>query len=627
MGESVKRFCLALALGLAMVGLPAAARCADAVVVDRDDDDGDGVPDGEQGAVLHHVDLVSLPVERGVRGGRVSLGPGVRLFADGRPVSDGQNVPPGTKWLGLQATAPGALTAVVGTSHVELSAIAVWALDGRGGDVDLTRSRASFERWEPRRLPDDPLAPDTDPDALRVVLVGSPDALPAAVDILSLREDGVLVGALRSVAAAPMTCPPVITVDPALACVSTIPIRVVIDAIDAGHPLVAERSLVGALGGALVIAREGAEAPSAGRGALHVRPSFEVSGKLQMIRVGAPRLPEFAGLPRMRAALRVRLVRLSPGGAPPIGGDDEGAVATARRAVRRASQLWWGCGIDFGPPEALDVAVVDPPPAHLLVLGCEGGLPTQGGGGIRFRVQGMSVDVALPAGLLPAEAARRVALRLAELGLRAQIGDHAPAASAAYGSSDVSVRLASGDLADLEPPASGPVSTDRALGACIGQVNLDDGLQHFSDNDASVGTVEERALLGAYDDGDPRTIELVVVPGFGRGGRIGESFIGSDLGSLANAIVVDRGGLLASRSSSTVGHELGHVLLDDPGHPDDFGSDTSTLLMDADAASPSAFGPRRLGLEECRRVLYQSGPAAPAPLLVAVPLRPLGAPP
>ena len=78
------------------------------------------------------------------------------------------------------------------------------------------------------------------------------------------------------------------------------------------------------------------------------------------------------------------------------------------------------------------------------------------------------------------------------------------------------------------------------------------------------------------------------------------------------------------RSSFALSHELGHVLLDDPGHPDDFGADTPTRLMDADAANGSAYGPRRLLVSECVRAIRQSGPAAPVPLLTPWPLAPLG---
>jgi hypothetical protein len=164
------------------------------------------------------------------------------------------------------------------------------------------------------------------------------------------------------------------------------------------------------------------------------------------------------------------------------------------------------------------------------------------------------------------------------------------------------------------------VSSDATLSACIGRVDLEDGLQHFGDVDAIAGTVEERALVKAFDDGDPGTIEVFVVPSFGGGGRIGESFISADGGAMKNLLIEDRAGVRADRASFALAHELGHILLDEPGHPDDFGIDTPTRLMDADAANPSAYGPRRLLVDECVRALRQSGPGAPVPLLTAWPL-------
>jgi hypothetical protein len=141
--------------------------------------------------------------------------------------------------------------------------------------------------------------------------------------------------------------------------------------------------------------------------------------------------------------------------------------------------------------------------------------------------------------------------------------------------------------------------------------------------DAMAGTLEERTLLKALDDGDPSTIEVVVVPLFAGGGRIGESFIGSDLSSVRNVVLLDRAGIRARKSSLTLAHELGHVLMDLPGHPDDYGFDAPSLLMDSDAADASPFGPRRISIEECTRVVRQAGPKARVPLLVDWPVAPL----
>ena len=54
--------------------------------------------------------------------------------------------------------------------------------------------------------------------------------------------------------------------------------------------------------------------------------------------------------------------------------------------------------------------------------------------------------------------------------------------------------------------------------------------------------------------------------------------------------------------------------------PDDYGVDRPSDLMDADAADPSVFGPRRLSIEECERAVRQSGPKTATPLLSSWPL-------
>jgi hypothetical protein len=208
--------------------------------------------------------------------------------------------------------------------------------------------------------------------------------------------------------------------------------------------------------------------------------------------------------------------------------------------------------------------------------------------------------------------------------LASVVSPNARIAPAANGSVDVSVRRLDGRLTAFELSASGaPLSSDATFVAAIGSVDLSDGLQHFGDMDSVAGTIEERTLLKAVDDGDPRTIDVLVVPLFAGGGRIGESFIASDLSSVRDAIILDRAGIRARRSSLTLAHELGHVLMDLPGHPDDYGVDTPTQLMDSDGSDASPFGPRRLTLDECARVVRQAGPAARVPLLTEWPVGPI----
>jgi hypothetical protein len=237
------------------------------------------------------------------------------------------------------------------------------------------------------------------------------------------------------------------------------------------------------------------------------------------------------------------------------------------------------------------------------------------------------VSVAVARGSIPDRVAADLAQALERVGFVPIISPNARIAPGASGSVDVLVRRHDGQLATVEPIKPGaPVTSDATLAVRIGSVDLSDGLQHFGDMDSVAGTLEERTLLKSVDDGDPHTVEVVVVPSFTGGGRIGESFIASDLSSLRNVVLLDRAGVRARRSSLTLAHELGHVLLDMPGHPDDYGIDTPTLLMDSDASDASPFGPRRLTIDECERVVRQAGPKARLPLLVDWPIGALAYP-
>lgn len=117
------------------------------------------------------------------------------------------------------------------------------------------------------------------------------------------------------------------------------------------------------------------------------------------------------------------------------------------------------------------------------------------------------------------------------------------------------------------------------------------------------------------EDHDPRVVQVLYVPYFSGGGRVGESFIYGDGSSLKNVIIVDRSGVRSRPEQPRRRARLGHVLLDVPGHPDDFGKDTPSLLMDSDASDASVYGPRRVTTEECARVRAEAGPRAKIPLL------------
>ena len=471
----------------------------------------------------------------------------------------------------------------------------IYGLDGAGRVVDLAREGATIQRTPPSRLPDDPLANTGDPDELRLLVVGQADDLPGALTVASVGQAGERVDALGSLALTSSPCPVDLPAARGRVCGVTVPVRAVADDIDRLHPLIKERSLRAELGGSLLVGAVGA------------------SGSTARVRVGGPRHTDLGPLQSLQATLRVHLVRVRKGGPAPIGGNDAEAIESAKAEVQRANGIWSSCGIGFDD-QTTKIEVVDPPSPWLLSLGCDVGLPASGGR-VSFRVEGRRVDVAVPRGTSPRGAARLVANRVEKLGLKARISDNAPIGPSVGASADVLIRKADGSLATIAPIPKEPLSTDATLSACIGEVDLEDGLQHFGDVDAIAGTVEERALVKAFDDGDPSTIEVIVVPSFAGGSRIGESFIFADAGAVRNVVLEDRGGFRADRASFTLAHELGHVLLDQPGHPDDYGMDTPTQLMDADAANGTAFGPRRLTIEECERAVRQSGPASPVRVL------------
>jgi hypothetical protein len=475
----------------------------------------------------------------------------------------------------------------------------VHAVDGRGERVDLARSHASLSRVLPGSLASgDDAKKKPDPDALHWFIAGPESELPSRVRIRSRRPTGEALDVLDEVPTSAAPCP--FPVTPADKCRRTPLIRATADIIDRSHPSSSGRSLRAEVGGTLAVQLSGRKAVE--------------------IRVGGPRKTRLGALERYRGQLRVRVVRLAPGGSVPIGGDARGALAIAREEVRTASALWGQCGIHFGLPQELDIEVVDPPPAHLLAVGCEQGLPASGGE-LAFRVAGREMRVRTRAGQTPTEVAGSVAEALRQARLRAEVSPNARTSPGALRTVDVLVRNADGMPAAIEASARAELSSDPTLRLCLGELDLADGLTHFTDFDAVAGTIEERALIKAFDDGNPSTIEVFIVPSFARSGRIGESFIYSEGAGVRNVVILDRAGVRAGARSYALAHELGHILLDMPDHPDDFGVDQPESLMDADAADPTIFGPRRLSIAECERAIVQSGPGAPVPLLQDWPLR------
>jgi hypothetical protein len=302
-----------------------------------------------------------------------------------------------------------------------------------------------------------------------------------------------------------------------------------------------------------------------------------------------------------------------------VGGGEATARTVVRDEARTVSMLWGQCGIHFGSGEQIAVDLVDPPPQYLVAVGCDLGVPASGGE-ITLGVGSETIRVKTRSGDSPVMAAQAVATAAAAAGIRATVSTNARILPGAMRTADVAFRNANGAFADVHVIPSTPLSTDATLSVCLGEVNLGDGLSHFDDLDAAAGTVEERALVRAYQDDDPSTIEVFIVPSFSKTGRIGESFIDTDGTGIQNAVIIDRAGIRSGARSYALAHEIGHVLLDMPGHPDDFGVDRPWVLMDADAADSSIFGPRRLSNEDCERAIVQSGPGSAIPLLERWPL-------
>lgn len=576
---------------------------------DCDDDDADGRPDGEQSTVPPAARLDLVPIDARLAGATLQVLSGAEHARVVDPTGTPKAWTPDVLAAGwFQGLSPGRVE-LAATGHglaqkrVTLVVSGIEMRDGDGAPVDLALSHASLERTAPERVPAGSDAKYDDFDALRVVLTRPDEGVDVDGDrelsVESVDSYGGHIDELKSVTMSPASCDPAY-VD--VRCWASAPLRLVTDDVDRNHPLVIGRSLKAQVGGAVV---------------------FRVQGrKAQMIRVLGPRASPAGPIARLRATLRPFVLRVTPGGAPSIGGTEAGAVESLRSELTAASAVWGQCGVTFGDPRQFDVKIVDPPPAHLVSIGDDLGLPASGGE-IRLRVEGKAMTIVTRPAESPDAVAEDVARAAERLGFSAVVSPNARIGPGLGPSVDVSLRRKDGTLVGADSPPGQALSTDATLTVRIGSVDLSDGLLHFTDMDAMAGTLEERTLLKALDDGNPATIEVVVVPLFAGGGRIGESFIGSDLSSVRNVVLLDRAGIRARKSSLTLAHELGHVFMDLPGHPDDYGVDTPTLLMDSDAADASPFGPRRIPLEQCARVVRQAGPAARSPLLVDWPVGPV----
>jgi hypothetical protein len=493
-----------------------------------------------------------------------------------------------TRWAGLALAA----LCLTPPALAEGPALGVFAQAADGRWLRAEQDHVALSRELPSAE-----AGARDEQAVRLVFSGSAGP-PTQVRVNTRRASGLLLDTLAPPELVKTACPP--GASAGASCWATAPLRLTPDRLDRDYAVARDRSLEAELGGQLTVEVQG-----------------EPVGSWW---VGAPHSPAFAGIERLSVKLRVRVLRISPGGAPAIGGDSVSALRIARDEIQAASRLWAQCGIDLQGPSGPEILLVDPPPIQLVAIGCDAGLPASGGQ-INLRVQGARVKVQTRPGESPRVVAQRLAVALERLGVSTRISANPRIASGASGAIDVLLRARGGRPIAVEAEAGLSLSTDATLGVCLGEVDLGNGLAHFVENDAAAGTLEERALIKAFDDGDPSTIEVLIVPSFEQSGRIGESFIDDDGAGIQNTVIIDRSALRAGPRSYALAHELGHILLHMPGHPDDYGVDQASSLMDSDASDASVFGPRRLGLADCERALLQSGPNAKIPLAKPWPLR------
>ncbi len=342
------------------------------------------------------------------------------------------------------------------------------------------------------------------------------------------------------------------------------------------------------------------------------RLSIEVGTTRQLIPIGGPR-EVWAAAPRLRVQLRGRLVRETARGKVPWAASEGDALRLMAGALDDAERIWGQCGIGFGPRAERDLVVVDPPEIPHLTLGAGLGIAPPPGM-IGFRAAGREVKVDQNGSYALRDLVSLLFSRATEQQVKLRVYRNPPSHQSLGPSYDLV--FASGTEVTPLPAGAG----DKGGGLLFTHVDLTDGLTHFSNSDSNVGSHEERVLLDHVLDRDPITVDVVVVPSFEPADRLGESFMVGEENRFANVIILSAEALAVSHRTHVLAHELGHVLMRQPGHPDVAGPDTPFHLMDADASDPSALGPRRLSAEDCRRVWSVSGPARRGGILVPWPL-------
>ncbi len=302
-----------------------------------------------------------------------------------------------------------------------------------------------------------------------------------------------------------------------------------------------------------------------------------------------------------RLHVNVRVLRDSPGGGPLIGGDEAGARAVMEHQIEVLREIMTQCDIEVVVRAAEQFVVADPPGPCLLAVGERYGLPS-GGGEVRLVVDGKRLGPwKVGEGYTPLETARLLARHLVQVGFRPELSENAKLPSFAFATADIVVRRADGALAEVTSWSDEAISTDPRQSLDIGSVTLADGIDSYDDNSAFAGTIEERTLIKALVGPRDRAINIFAINRFSSNKKQGESFIPASGSSIKNTVLVDANALLRARQSYALSHEVGHVLLDDLGHPDARGDGRTWLLMHSNSSS-AVDGPKRLTAEECERI-------------------------
>jgi hypothetical protein len=479
-----------------------------------------------------------------------------------------------------------ALSARAQTSASPCGAICL--LDGQNRPIDSAHSALQISRYVTNgaTLPwaDRYQAVSLSPTDVRVQI----DDPAAAPNTFAMIESRTQSGALRGVLRVPMRRPS-----------NDLPmrspfVRLVGDDIDRQARGVEGRTLVVALRDSVVV---------------------RYASQQLTLRIARPGNEDGPGAAR-QVRLSVHVLRQRPAGKPVIGRNDADALEIMRAQIRTANEIWLQCDLTFGPPAEVAMEIIDPPTAALLAVADDDGLPARGGGEIRFRIGGQSIGpIATRASATPLMTAQDIERALRERNFYAVVSQNLPSRSGAGPSADVLVRRTDGRLVTIDAESDRPLSSDAQQTLRIGQVDLTDGLLEFDNMTAQVGSLEERTLLKALSDDDDSSIDLFVVNQFSNATRQGEAFIAEPRAAIVNAVVIDRNGLRHLPLAWTVAHELGHVLMNNPLHPDNIGPDRPWLLMDADNGRGTVDGPKRLRNEDCRRV-REAARSARAPLLL-----------